>query len=219
MRSEPNKEKHFLILSAFYVVLVILSNMTGGKLVPSPFNDGLLPSSLFLYPFTYFVTDLVAEIYGGKKARFLIYLGFGMAVLMHSLATLLIAIPVHPSAEAFQLSLKTLFSFNGLSLVASLAAFIVSQLIDVKLFLWLKEKTGGKKLWLRVNTATILSQVVDSFLINFILFWGLMGWSLFEVFDIFVSAIVLKIAFSFLLTPLFYVATYYSKRFAFHGLP
>lgn len=208
------REKLFLILSAFYVVLVILSNMTGGKLVASPFTDGLVPCSLFLYPFTYFLTDLIAELYGGSKARFLIFLGFGMALCMHTLASLLIAIPVHPVAESFQLSLKTIFSFNGLSLTASLLAFIVSQLLDVKLFLWLKGQ-----LWLRLNVATLLSQVVDSFMINFILFWGLMGWSFLEVFDIFISAIVLKTAFSILLTPLFYAAIYTSKRFALYRLP
>jgi len=208
------REKLFLILSAFYVVLVILSNMTGGKLVASPFTDGLVPCSLFLYPFTYFLTDFIAETYGGSKARFLIYLGFGMALLMHTLASALIAIPAHPVAASFQLSLKTLFSFNGLSLTASLLAFIVSQLLDVKLFLKLKGQ-----LWFRFNVATLLSQVVDSFMINFILFWGLMGWSFLEVFDIFISAIVLKTAFSILLTPLFYAAILISKRFALPGRP
>jgi len=212
MRSELNKEKLFLITSALYVVIVILSNMTGGKLVPSPFSDSLVPSSLFLYPFTYFIAGLVAEIWGGKKARFLVFLGFGMALLMHALALFLIALPVHPAGEHFQHSLKTLFSFNGLSLTASLASFIVSQLLDVKIFLSLKKKTMGNKLWLRINGATIASQIIDSFLINFILFWGMMGWSFLEVFEIFISAVLLKTLFSFLLTPIFYVATYYSKR-------
>jgi uncharacterized integral membrane protein (TIGR00697 family) len=209
----PRKEKLYFILGTLFVVIVILSNITGGKLVESPFG-GIVPSSLFLYPLTFFIGDLLAEIYGGARARYVIYLGFAMALLMHFLALFLLALPLHPKGETtYQTSLETLFNFNGFSLASSLFAYIVSQLIDLRTYLWFKNKTHNRLIWLRTNVSTILSQTIDSFLINVILFYGFLGWSFGDAMKIFSSAIILKAAFSILLTPFFYFALNLSRRY------
>lgn len=209
-----SRDKLYFMIAVLFVMIVILSNIMGGKLVASPFG-GFVPSSLFLYPLTFFISDLLAEIYGGEKARYVVYLGFGSACLMHLLALLLIAIPLHPQgARNYQTSLETLFTFNGLSLASSLLAYLVSQLIDVKTYLWFKSKTDGKLIWLRTNVSTILSQTIDSFLINFILFYGFLGWSFADAMKIFSAAIILKAASSILLTPIFYLAVNLSRRYA-----
>jgi uncharacterized integral membrane protein (TIGR00697 family) len=101
--------------------------------------------------------------------------------------------------------------FNGVFgqsmwiIVGSITAFLVSQLIDVSIFHLVKNKTGGKMIWLRSTGSTIISQLFDSFIVLGIAFW-MTGKMTTEVFI--ASAItgyLVKISIAVILTPLIYL--------------
>jgi uncharacterized PurR-regulated membrane protein YhhQ (DUF165 family) len=96
---------------------------------------------------------------------------------------------------------------SGLGIiVGSLTAFLVSQLIDAYVFHYFKLLTGHKFLWLRSTGSTVISQVIDSFVILFIAFYFLGNWSIGQVLRVGLVQYVYKISIAIALTPLIYLA-------------
>lgn len=144
-----------------------LSFSLGSMEIPFAFAVGVLP-----YPITFFCTDLISELYGKKRANMVVWIGLllNLWVIVVVWTGGVLDAPklqnglppvengVVPYDYAFyQIRLLTL----GATL-ASMIAYLTAQFVDVHIFHWLKEKTQGKKLWLRNNVSTLTSQLVDS---------------------------------------------------------
>jgi uncharacterized integral membrane protein (TIGR00697 family) len=165
-------EKAYLILAAIFLSSLVASNLIFQKFFQwSPFgiytfelSVGILP-----YPVTFIVTDLVSEIYGKKRANQMVFTGF-----IASIFTLLIIV-VADAASATSwspISDKTfsqVFGFTFVAVGASMAAYLIAQLVDVQMFHFWKKLTNGKHLWLRNNASTFTSQLVDTLVILLIL--------------------------------------------------
>jgi hypothetical protein len=90
--------------------------------------------------------------------------------------------------------------------VGSLTAFLVSQLVDAYVFHYFRKLTGHKYLWLRSTGSTVVSQVIDSFVILFIAFYFLGNWSLGQVLRVGLVQYSYKVLLAIALTPLIYLA-------------
>ena len=98
-------------------------------------------------------------------------------------------------------------------IVGSIVAFLFSQLIDVSIFWYFKNKTGDKKIWLRTTGSTIVSQLFDSFIVLGIAFW-LPGKINFQIFlTSALTGYTFKLAIAILLTPLIYVGHSLIKKY------
>jgi uncharacterized integral membrane protein (TIGR00697 family) len=94
---------------------------------------------------------------------------------------------------------------QGLWIIAgSLVAFLIGQLIDVTVFHYIKTKTGNKYLWLRATGSTVISQLIDSFVVLFIAFYLGAGWDMNLVLGISLINFIYKLSVALLLTPLLY---------------
>jgi len=91
-------------------------------------------------------------------------------------------------------------------IVGSLIAFLIGQIVDVFVFHKIKERTGGKMIWLRATGSTIISQLVDSFVVLFIAFYIGAGWSIATVLAICLVNFCYKFFVAVLLTPLIYLS-------------
>jgi uncharacterized integral membrane protein (TIGR00697 family) len=91
-------------------------------------------------------------------------------------------------------------------IVGSLTAFLVSQLVDAYVFHYFRKLTGHKYLWLRSTGSTVVSQIIDSFVILFIAFYFLGNWSLEQVFRVGLVQYFYKVMLAIALTPLIYLA-------------
>ena len=91
-------------------------------------------------------------------------------------------------------------------IVGSLTAFLVSQLVDAYIFHYFKKITGHRLLWVRATGSTIVSQIIDSFVILFIAFYFLGNWSVEQVLKVGTIQYIYKILLAILLTPLIYLA-------------
>jgi queuosine precursor transporter len=180
-------EKIYLILAVTFCVVLVISNMVGLKLFQCPFFPSLaLPSGAITYPLTFLLTDLVSEIWGKKRANFMVFLGFGMSLLMLAVVQIVLKLPPHEvwvspgnpfgyeSIEEYQTAYQSVFSMSKTLLFASMSAYMTAQLIDIRIFHFFKNKTQGRHLWLRNNVSTFTSQFVDTLIVNcIVLFWGL----------------------------------------------
>ncbi len=163
--------KLFVVLAAVFVSCLLLGDIIGGKTIPTPMGPisvGIIP-----FPVTFLLTDVVNDFYGRRGARFLTLLGFGMAVLAWTILQLGNLIPAHESTYFTQVEFNKIFGGSAQLFVASMIAFLLGQFLDIQVFQFWKALTQSKHLWLRATGSTILSQVVDTVVIN-VVFWS---WS------------------------------------------
>jgi uncharacterized integral membrane protein (TIGR00697 family) len=107
---------------------------------------------------------------------------------------------------------QTVMGLNSLVMSASLIAYVVGQIIDIQLYAWIKQMTGPDLLWLRNNGSTLVSQMVDTIIVNLIhLYWGL-GIELSIVLKMMLFSYVYKAIFSIINTPIFYGCVFLAKH-------
>ena len=124
-----------------------------------------------LYAGIFLITDVLNEHYGKKVATQAVWIGFFVSLFF--LITSQFVLAYIPAGYDFgQPALATIFTLTPRIIVASMAAYLVAQFLDVWLFARLKEKTQGKMLWLRNNASTAISQLLDAIVFNLIAFWG-----------------------------------------------
>ena len=178
------KEIIFLVLSGLFLGSLTLLNVLGtskfidysfsfiGFDIPFVIAIGVLP-----YPITFLCTDLISELYGQKRANWVVWMGLGLnfwvlffvwlAGVLDPPELLINGLPeitvnkneaIVPSDYAFYQIRKLTIGAT----IASMIAYLSAQFVDVRIFHFLKKKTGDKKLWLRNNVSTIISQLIDS---------------------------------------------------------
>lgn len=167
-------------LYAVIVLNIILMNLQGPKLTTV---FGMQTSlGMIIYSGIYFATDILSERYGKREAHRAVMTGFATSVIVFvvmsiSLLFLPVQDPDNPSKTEFAASvheaIKLLFGFSPRFVFGSLIAYFISQHLDVWTFHYLKEKTGGRMLWLRNNASTMSSQLVDTTIYSAIVWWGL----------------------------------------------
>lgn len=168
------EHKLFVVLSAVFVSCLLLGDVIGGKTIPTftigghdlgPISVGIIP-----FPVTFLLTDVVNDFYGRKGARFLTLLGFAMALLAYVLLQVTTLMRPHESTYFTQAEYAKIFGGSSQLFIASMIAYLIGQFLDIHVFQFWKALTQSKHLWLRATGSTVLSQVVDTVMINFI-FW------------------------------------------------
>ena len=220
----PLYERLYLVLAASFVVLLVLTNIVGIKLFRAPFNPGFaLTTGILTYPFTFLVTDVVSEVWGKRRADFMVVLGFLMSGLMLLIVQLALAVPPHPfwvpgvdpaypTEAGYQTAFESVFALNGLLLTGSMLAYAAAQFCDNWLFHFFKRLTQGRKLWLRNNASTWISQLVDTAIVNSILFFIGFKMDLRTGVGIMATIYAYKVAIAALDTPLVYAGVWGIKR-------
>lgn len=194
----------FVILAGIFITNAVVAELIGGKLIqigPFVMSMGILP-----WPIVFLTTDLINEHFGEKGVRKLSFLT--AALIFYAFIILLLGISIPAAKGISPVSDEQFSAVFGQSMwiiFGSIIAFLVSQLIDVSVFWYFKNKTGGKKIWLRTTGSTVISQLFDSFIVLGIAFW-LPGKIDFETFIS--SALIgytFKLCIAVVLTPLIYL--------------
>lgn len=203
-------DKWYLILSITFSVIVVLSNILSAKMVPLPFFHLIIPAGLITYPLTFFLSDLVTEIYGPKKAKLMVYTALSMCLLSFALSEFALRLPGNNPETNHALTL--VLGLSGLRVFSSLTAYIIAQVADIQIYALIKKWTGESHLWLRNNASTCLSQLIDTILIDILfLYWGL-NMGLNEVIPIMIFSYLYKALFSISSTPLFYLGVHILQK-------
>ncbi len=156
-----------------------------------------------LYGGIFFATDILNEKYGPREARRSVAVGFiSILVLTFFVQTALLYIPGED--DWADEHMQALFGFIPRIALASFVAYLISQLLDISVFQFFKKKSGDKKLWLRNNVSTLVSQTLDTLIFTVVAFWGVFPTDI--LFQIFITALGLKAFVALCDTPFFYLA-------------
>ncbi|NRT11675.1 queuosine precursor transporter [Flavobacterium sp. 14A] len=201
---QSKKETVYIILAGIFITNAVVAELIGGKLIqvgPYLMSVGILP-----WPIVFVTTDLINEYFGEKGVK---KLSLITACLIAYTFIIIYAAMQIPAVAGDGLVSDN--QFNGVFgqslwiIIGSIIAFMVSQLIDVTIFHFLKNKTGNKMIWLRSTGSTVISQLFDSFIVLGIAFW-MTGKMTTEVFiaSAFTGYFV-KLIIAIALTPLIYL--------------
>ncbi|MBV0899883.1 MAG: queuosine precursor transporter [Wolbachia endosymbiont of Fragariocoptes setiger] len=205
------EEKIYTCLSVLFVVFIVIGNLTYQKFISLPIISIELSVGAILYPLTFSVTDLIAEFYGKVKAQFCIKL----AVIMNIITAIIIIFMDNLNAVSWSQVdneiFHTVFGKYSVNFIASIIACYVAQLIDVRIYLRIKNITKNKFLWLRNNCSTIISLFVDTFIVVSILsLFGVIPKD--KMFSIIFGSYSFKVLFTICNTPMFYFGVWIVKR-------
>lgn len=206
----------YTILTALFVTCLIVADITGAKFfrldlfTVGSYHFVTHSVGMLAFPITFLLTDLVNEYYGPEAARRLTWTGLLSALLAFVLIFVDRKLPVAPESPVSQKDFETVFAMSNRLYVASLTAYVLGQLADIGMFGVLKRWTGGKLVWLRATGSTVVSQALDSFVVTFILFWGVADQTghepdLSAVLTIAATGYILKFVLALLLTPVIYL--------------
>ena len=240
--SLSRSDKVFLILTSFFLGSLTMLNILGTSRfidfsftffsleIPFVLAIGVLP-----YPITFLCTDLISELFGKKRANFVVWLGLLLNLWVIFIVWLGGALDAPMSLSNGELPLNVtdgevivphgyeFYHIRKLTLgatAASMIAYLAAQFIDVQIFHFLKKKTNGKMLWLRNNVSTLVSQLVDTSAVILITYYYANGLPLNEdgtlthPFIYFIlSGYVFKVVVALLDTLPFYIATRQLKKY------
>ena len=185
----------FIILAGVFISTALIAEFIGVKIFSLEATLGIKPAAIHLFggtysfnltcgvllwPVVFVMTDIINEYYGVKGVRFLSWLtialiGFGFLIVFGALQTSPNAWWVTSKQDIGIENMETAFHGiygQGMGIIlASMTAFLVAQLLDVFVFHKIKKWTGEKKIWLRATGSTIVSQLIDSFVVLIIAFY------------------------------------------------
>ena len=201
---QTKKETVYIILAGIFITNAVVAELIGGKLIhvgPYLMSVGILP-----WPIVFVTTDLINEYFGERGVKKLSVIT--ACLIAYTFVIIYAAMQIPAVAGDGLVSDNQFNGVFGQSLwiiVGSITAFMVSQLIDVTIFHFLKNKTGNKMIWLRSTGSTVISQLFDSFIVLGIAFW-MTGKMTTEVFiaSAFTGYFV-KLIIAIALTPLIYL--------------
>ncbi len=206
------KDIVFLVLAGFFITNAIVAELIGGKLVQF---FGLFTQSIgiILWPVIFLLTDLINEYYGKDGVRKLTYITVGLISFTFILLTIALNIPATSFSPVSDNNFRVVFGQSQWIIVGSIIAFLCSQLIDVYVFWAFKKVTGNKHIWLRATGSTLVSQLVDTFVVQYIAF-VLPGKWLFSDFLVNASwGYAFKLLVALALIPMIYLGHYLIGKF------
>jgi uncharacterized integral membrane protein (TIGR00697 family) len=225
---EQKRNRLFVILAGIFITNALLAEIIGVKIFSAESTVGLRPAQLnilgfvmdfnltagaLIWPAVFITTDLINEYFGKPGVKRISYLT--AILILYAFAVIFMAIALPPASWWANLTDDTGNVYNmdlafnkilgqGLRIIAgSLIAFLLAQLVDVFVFQKLRKATGNRRLWLRATGSTLVSQLVDSFVVLFIAFYGVFSND--QIFAIGITNYIYKFSVAILLTPIVYL--------------
>lgn len=206
---KTRRELVFIILAGIFITNAVTAELIGGKLIqigPFVMSMGIIP-----WPVVFLTTDLINEYYGRNGVRKLSVITASLIAYAFLILYFAINVPAAAVSPVTDAQFVPVFSQSMWIIVGSIVAFLVSQLIDVWIFWYFRNRTGGRMIWLRTTGSTVISQFFDSFIVLGIGFYlpGKIGL------DTYISSgltgYTFKLCVAILLTPLIYIGHHYIK--------
>lgn len=200
--------KYFDFLLALFIVVLLVSNIVSAKILkfgPLTFDGGTI-----LFPLAYILGDVFTEVYGYKRMRRVIWLGFLANILM---AFVFIIVSKLPPAEGWnnQKAYEAILGWVPRIVLASIIAYWVGEFVNSFILAKMKIFTKGRFLWMRTIGSTLVAEFLDSLIFCLIAFLGEIPSSL--LFAIIISNYIFKVLIEVLFTPITYwVANFLKKK-------
>ena len=207
--------RYFDLVMAIFVAVLLISNVaSAAKIVNLGLPVLTFDAGTLLFPISYVLGDVLVEVYGYRRSRRVIWIGFGCAVLLSLTLAVVRRLPgdaqwvAEVGPDAFDGVLGTLAS--GRIILGSLVAYFAGEFSNAYIMARMKVRTQGQWLWTRTIASTLVGELVDTMLFVCIAFLGV--WSLDLVIKIIISNYIFKTGFEASVTPLTYLVVNTLKR-------
>lgn len=165
------KTQLYQILTGVFVACLLMSNIMSAKTFM--LGNVVLPTAVIIFPIVYIANDVMAEIYGFRKARNIIFLGFALNAFAVAAYAIAIKLPAPEYAAESAAAFETVLGSTGRILIASFAAYLVGSLVNAGVMVRMKKKLE-KYLMLRCIVSTLLGEGIDAIIFISIAFAGTM---------------------------------------------
>ncbi len=240
MKKIDKRTNLFIILTGIFVTNAIVAELVGGKIFSLEGTMGIEPvgiallgekwdfnltAGVILWPVVFVTTDIINEYFGKAGVKRISY--FTIVLIIYVFVAVYFITKLAPAdfwldANSFDengqpLNIDSAFNkifLQGLWIIGgSLVAFLIGQLLDAFVFHKLRKITGKKYLWMRATGSTLVSQLVDSFVVLIIAFYISGQLSLGAVISIGIVNYAYKFLIAIIITPLLYVAHYFIDNY------
>ena len=207
MKEKTTYSGLFLVMGQLFCVCLILANVLETKqlaLGPVSITGGLI-----VFPISYIINDCVCEVWGYRRAKQLIWMGFAMNFLFVFLAALCDALPAAPywdNDEGFH----AIFGLTPRITLASFVAFIAGSFVNAYVMSRMKLRSEGRHFSLRAVVSTIFGEGIDSLLFFPLAFYGVLPIE--EIPWLILSQVVLKTAYEIVVLPVTIRVVRFAKR-------
>jgi uncharacterized integral membrane protein (TIGR00697 family) len=226
---DQKKTRLFTVLCGIFITNALVAEMIGVKIFSGEEALGFQPAQLnifgyiadfnltagaVIWPVVFITSDLINEYFGRPGVKRITYLT--AALIAYAFVVIFVTIDLPPAQfwlDAYNkdgagnyfnmdYAFNTIFGQGQRIIIGSLTAFLIGQLIDAFFFQKLKKWTGKKMLWVRATGSTLISQLIDSFVVLYIAFAGIFDGE--TLLGIAITNYMYKFVVAILLTPVIY---------------
>ena len=187
----------FMLLGILFNVCLMAANLLETKVIQV--GSITVTAGLLVFPISYIINDCIAEVWGFKKARLIIWSGFAMNFFVVALGLIAVALPAAPFWEGEQ-HFDFVFGMAPRIVVASLLAFLVGSFLNAYVMSKMKVASGGRNFSARAIWSTVVGETADSLIFFPIAFGGLIAWP--ELLVMMGTQIVLKSLYEVIILPI-----------------
>ncbi len=187
----------FMLLGILFNVCLIAANLLETKVIQV--GSITVTAGLLVFPISYIINDCIAEVWGFKKARLIIWSGFAMNFFVVALGLIAVALPAAPFWEGEQ-HFDFVFGMAPRIVVASLLAFLVGSFLNAYVMSKMKVASDGRNFSARAIWSTVVGETADSLIFFPIAFGGLIAWP--ELLVMMGTQIVLKSLYEVIILPI-----------------
>lgn len=223
--SEERKKlnKIFVVLSGVFITNAIIAEILGTKIFDiSLYKQFSLSVGVIIWPVVFISTDIINEYFGKKGVKRVSY--FTILLIIYVFIIIFLSTKLTPNSYWLDINktdtdgnpFNINFAYNVIFLqstgiiVGSVVAFLIAQLLDVFIFQKIKKITKGKLIWLRATGSTLISQLIDSFVVLIIAFYFLApdgkSWEINQILSVGVDNYTFKFFVAILITPMIYLS-------------
>lgn len=199
--------RYFDVLVALFVAVLLISNVASTKILSIwkfTFDGGTI-----LFPLSYIFGDILTEVYGFRRSRRVIWLGFAAALLM-SLTLYVVQLLPPAAGWQYQDDFRHILGFVPRIVLASLIAYFAGEFSNSFTLSRLKIVTRGRFLWIRTITSTLIGEGLDTLLFCMIAFYGTLPVPL--LISVILSNYIFKCSVEILFTPFTYIIVNFLKK-------
>lgn len=207
MKKENTVSVPFMVLGIVFCVCLVAANLLETKVVQ--LGPVAVTAGLLVFPISYIINDCIAEVWGFRKARLIIWMGFLMNFLVVALGQMAVALPAAPFWEGEE-GFNFVFGMAPRIAAASLLAFLVGSFMNAYVMSRMKVASHGKHFSLRAVLSTLAGESADSLIFFPLAFGGLMPLE--ELGRMMLVQVVLKTLYEVIILPVTVRVVNYVKR-------
>ncbi|NLR90150.1 queuosine precursor transporter [Flammeovirga agarivorans] len=234
--NERKRQTLYVALCAIFLTNAIVAELVGPKIFSLEAFMGIAPAQLkimdgfvldfnltagvVLWPVVFITTDIINEYFGKRGVKKISFITAGLITYVFVVVFFVTKLPpaqfwldlnsTDSAGNPFNIeeAFDKIFTQGMGIIIGSLVAFLIGQFLDAHTFQWLRKLTGSKQIWVRATGSTLISQLVDSFVVLGVAFYVFGNWPLKQVLAVGIINYIYKFIIAVGMTPLLYVSHY-----------